>query len=449
MIGTGPEYGMSKAIVPGFFFSLIGCLVFQPAAAKDAEDVFADALDYTVRVKSAFETPFIEDQVGVFNGAGFIVDSKRRWVMTNAHVAGHSPSKVQVARHGESFTSAEKIYVDPYLDLAILALDDEHGQSLPKAPLECDHKPGTGHPVGAFGHPWGLDYTGTQGVISGSTANFGGELLQTDAPINGGNSGGPLISLKSGAVIGINSSRLDNAEDQNTNFAVSMQHACRVLKLLADGKDPSPPELPLIFFDMAEETDPLIVAKSYLEPDLLALQANDEILFVDETPIANEGQLIHELRGKLDDITLTVRRDGEKIKLSGRLSPAPRVVERRGITFAGILLAPGRFRDQAMLGLGHDIMVHRVAAGSDGQASELVQYDYLVSINGVRITSLEHAYQTLMSQATVNPVRLDFLRIMGGYGEDYHLFYSVRREFTGNIPEKIGAWQANRFSRAE
>jgi S1-C subfamily serine protease len=448
MIVTRRESRVTHLIAPRVFVSLTCCLVFQLASAKDAESVFADALDYTVRIKTTISTPFIEDTRGVFTGAGFVVDSQHGWVMTNAHVVSSSPSKVQVALHDESYAPAEKIYVDPYLDLAVLALGDEQKQRLQEAPLKCDAQPGTGHPVGAFGHPWGLEYTGTQGVISGNTANFGGELLQTDAPINGGNSGGPLISLKSGAVVGINTSSISGEDAQNTNFAVSMQHACRVLELLAAGQDPSPPELPVVFYNMAEETDPLIVAKSYLEPEFLALQSNDEILFVGDTPIENEGQLIHALRGALDDINLTVRRDGETVTLEGRLLPAQRVVERRGIVFAGILLAPGGFRDQAMLGLGHDIMVHAVRPGTDGQGAAITYYDYLVSIDGIQVRSLEQAYETLAARSDADSVQLDFMRVTGVYLED-QIYNAVRREIAGSMPEKIGAWEVSRVSRAE
>jgi len=340
-----------------FFFGLVCVTGLQAAWASDAESVFAEALDYTVRIKTAIETPFIEDEQGAIAGAGFVVDSARLWVMTNAHVVGHSPSTVRVGLYGEDYELAEKIYVDPYLDLAILALAYEPGRQLVAAPLACDDQPGTGHPVGAFGHPWGLDYTGTQGVISGKTSMFGGELLQTDAPVNGGNSGGPLVSLKSGDVIGISTARISEEDDQNTNFAVSMAHACRVLELLATEQDPSPPELPLDFFDLARAGDPLIIANSYLEPGLLDLRPGDEILTVAQIPIQNEGQLMHALRGRLNNITLTVHRDGELVTLEGRLRPARRIIERRGIGFAGILLAPGDFRDRAALGLGHDIMV--------------------------------------------------------------------------------------------
>jgi len=127
-------------------------------------------------------------------GSGFIV-SADGIILTNAHVVGRSPSRVEVALYGQDFSEATKIYVDPYLDFAIIRVPqgvDTSGIEEPR--LECDRIPSVGHPVGAFGHPWRLQFTGTRGIISGVTARFRTELLQTDAPINQGNSGGPLIS---------------------------------------------------------------------------------------------------------------------------------------------------------------------------------------------------------------------------------------------------------------
>ena len=418
------------------------------AQATDAESVFADALDYTVRIKTSIETSFIEDRRGTTKAAGFIVDSERRWVVTNAHVVGYSPSTVKVALHGGKYRLANKVYVDSYLDLAILELPHTDDQRLVTAPLDCMEGPGTGHPVGAFGHPWNLAYTGTQGVISGKTTKFGGEMLQTDAPINPGNSGGPLISLKSGEVVGISTARVNDEDDQSTNFATSLVHVCRVISLLVAGKYPSPPDLALRFFEMPEETDPLIVAKSFLDAGLIDLRPGDEIVSVDDSPIANDGQLVHALRGRLDDAVIAVRRNGEQIVLRGRLEPAPRVTDRRGILFAGILLAPGNYRDRPALGLTHDIMVHSTTPGSESHDGGLQYNDYLVSIDGVPVSSLDQIYERLASLISADTVQLDFLRT--SWERDRDLVHtSVRRTYSPTMPEKVGAWEKNQLSRAE
>ncbi|MBP1780139.1 MAG: Peptidase and chymotrypsin/Hap, partial [candidate division NC10 bacterium] len=167
------------------------CLVPVSAYADTTEDIFGRAALYTVQIKTAVPVPFEGEEQGAWSGAGFLVDRQRGWIMTNAHVASRSPSTVEVGFKDRDFVDAYKVYVDPYLDLAIIAMDPS---SIPTASvmpeLECGDPPRVGHPVGAFGHPWGLSFTGTRGIVSGVTSLFLQENLQTDAPINEGNSGG-------------------------------------------------------------------------------------------------------------------------------------------------------------------------------------------------------------------------------------------------------------------
>jgi serine protease Do len=243
-----------------------GLLAAGPAAADDAEGIFENALNYTVQVRTSVSLAFIDDDQGVGSGAGFVVDKKRGWIMTNAHVASYSPARVEIAYGLGRFSPVERIWVDPFLDLAVLQADTPLGEGVGEASLECGKSPGTGHPVGAFGHPWGLKFTGTRGIVSGRTSQIGGEMIQTDAPINSGNSGGPLISMISGSIVGVNTASVNAEGAQNTNFAVSMQHACRVLELLREGRDPSPPAPLLTFFSLDSEEE-LVVARSYLPPE--------------------------------------------------------------------------------------------------------------------------------------------------------------------------------------
>jgi S1-C subfamily serine protease len=65
-----------------------------------AETAFRDAREYTVRIRTQIVTPFIEDEEGAFVGAGFLVDAKRGWIATNAHVVGRGPAEIQVAFWG-------------------------------------------------------------------------------------------------------------------------------------------------------------------------------------------------------------------------------------------------------------------------------------------------------------------------------------------------------------
>src|SRR5690606_40373664 len=119
-------------------------------------------------------------------------------------------------------TRAEKVYVDPYVDVAVIRYDQPGNDALP-AELGCNDRPGVGHPIGAFGHPFGLNFTGTRGVVSGRTSRLGPAQLQIDAPVNGGNSGGPVISMVSGKVIGIRS------EEHTSELQSRENLVCRLL----------------------------------------------------------------------------------------------------------------------------------------------------------------------------------------------------------------------------
>lgn len=421
-------------------FSLILSFAFSMnCTAMDAEEIFAEANDYTVRIDVTITTAFTEDSRGARHGAGFLVDQERRWVMTNAHVAGHSPSTLEVIAVDGARVDAHKVYVDPYIDLAIIELDEDI-PALKEASLGCDQDPGTGHPVGAYGHPWGLNFTGTQGVISGSTERWGPTHLQTDTPINGGNSGGPLISMKTGRVVGINTSSINSKDDQNTNFAVPIVQACRVLGLLRDEIDPSPPALAVDFYDTVGEDDKLVVARSFLPPQDIQFMEGDEIIAVRDRSVANVSELVHWLRGGLGDVRLKVLRGGETIELVGQLSPAPKVVDRQGVSFSGVLFANSPIAYGDAFGTRTPIMVHEIERGSAGQGADIQNYDFIVRVNGAPVRDLAQLRQLLISSGqSSDEVQLDFLRISGESGSG-QLFDSVRRDLKWTLPKDIGPW---------
>lgn len=404
----------------------LGCIALLASSLADAaaptaapagnpEAAFQTALDYTVKLRTLVEKPFAGDDKGAFEGAGFLVDRERRWLLTNAHVTTRSPSRVEGAFKGSGFFPVRKVYVDPYLDLAVLEIPNK--KNLPErvtaANLECSNPPPVGHPVGAFGHPWSLSYTGTRGIVSGVAVRAGSEWLQTDAALNTGNSGGPLISLNNGRVVGINTAMLDMGNQERLNFAVPIQYACKILDLLRQGKDPSPPRLPVVFFenDNGQEQEQLKVAAAYPEADTLALREGDVIQQVAGYPGAlhNPTQLLHALRGQLDNISLTVNRDGSPMTLQGRLPPVPSVLQRHGLYLSGLLIAPPGFRDESEANLGRLLAIHYVEDGSLASARGFEVWDLLKSVDGKPFHEVEtlHAY---LAQKT-RPVRVVIKRL--------------------------------------
>jgi len=437
-------YAVSKTVVRKALIGLwaiLGFVIFVPAHADTAERFFEQARTYTVKVTTAVELPFGEDTKGVWDGAGFVVDAKRGWIITNAHVASYSPSKIRVAFQGKEYINASKVYIDPYLDLAILEIHfEQKPEDIKAASLDCEELPAVGHPVGTFGHPWGFSYTGTRGIVSGVTSKFGAEDVQTDAAINPGNSGGPLISLHTGKVVGINTSSISADDDQNTNFTVPAKHVCRVVHLLQNGRDPSPPVLPVTFFLDLDEEKILTVAKTFLDPSLLALKPGDviqEVVGVD-SEIENESQLINALRGRLHRVQLKITRAGREMILTGRLNPMPRITERNAVYVSGVLFAPNPnwWDIQELNFREYPLQVHYVESGSSGDVLEVEEADFLQSVDGQAIQDIDELYEYLLSAKNEGRSVVVILKRIGG--GDNRIFSYVRRELATNDLEFVG-----------
>jgi len=134
------------------------------------------------------------------SGSGFIVKDKNL-IVTNRHVI-FGNEKVVV--RGENFvkTMAEVIYTDPLNDIAFLRVPDGYEKSTHVA--ISGEKVEAGEKIIAIGHPMGLRFTATQGIVSKAERKFNNvDYIQVDAAINPGNSGGPLINER-GEVVGVN-----------------------------------------------------------------------------------------------------------------------------------------------------------------------------------------------------------------------------------------------------
>lgn len=178
---------------------------------------------------AAKTTPVEESGSGVIvklPGANGVV------VVTNYHVVGAAaPAKVYVTLSDGRIVQPARIWNDPESDISLLNIDDN---TLPAAPLADSAKVKRGQWVLAFGSPFGLNQTVTHGIISatdrgqislGSTIRIK-EFLQTDAAINPGSSGGPLVDLE-GRVVGINTAI---ASKSGSNSGVSFSIPANLVK---------------------------------------------------------------------------------------------------------------------------------------------------------------------------------------------------------------------------
>ena len=143
-------------------------------------------------------------------------------IVTNAHVVGGAAS-ITVTLHDGTRLPAELIGSDPQSDVALLRVTLPKGSYSP-ADLGDSDKLEIGQKVLAIGHPFGLGYAFSMGIVSGfgklietKQEVFQERVIQTTAPFNPGNSGGPLVDSED-RVVGINSSILLGA--QSIGFAI-------------------------------------------------------------------------------------------------------------------------------------------------------------------------------------------------------------------------------------
>jgi serine protease Do len=178
-----------------------------------------------------FDMPKRGPEIGA--GSGVIITADG-YILTNNHVvtsAKKNGIKVQLSDTREY--KAKLIGTDKYTDLAVIKIDADN---LPVATLGNSDDVEVGHIVFAIGAPLGLKSTMTQGIVSALGRNIGiigdeygiENFIQTDAAVNPGNSGGPLVNIN-GEVVGINSAiATTNARYQGYSFAIPLNLAKQV-----------------------------------------------------------------------------------------------------------------------------------------------------------------------------------------------------------------------------
>ena len=426
----------SVAIAVTIHMAALGTVLCGTAGAQDrAETVFREARNYTVRIRTQITTPFLEDVRGSFEGAGFLVDAQRRWVLTNAHVVGQSPSVVQAAFADGTFRPARKVYVDSFTDVAVLELSAD-GQQHPVAAITCDAAPEVGEGVGAFGHPLGMPFTGTRGIVSGKTDQFLNDLLQIDATVDHGNSGGPVISLRNGQVVGIATAGAGGSRADRLNFATPMKDICRILDLLRTGLPPDPPQMEFSLMVDEDGRHTLQVGCSY-DATRWPFQPGDRIVAVgrDGEQIKTVSNLVTALRGREGMVPIRVVRGEREIEIQAHPSLRPSVVARRGVSIDGALIAPIVFEDSTALSEPARLVVQSVAPGSAAEALAIGPLDVIHTVDGRRFDDLESLIGYLHQRPSGSPVRMVFRRMSPSVNRWYEFHV---RDLPGTDTQIVG-----------
>ncbi|MCO6438931.1 MAG: trypsin-like peptidase domain-containing protein [Phycisphaerae bacterium] len=233
-------------------------------------------------------------------GSGFIIDADGGYVLTNAHVV-YGASGVRVHTADDRKLAAQVVGIDTETDLAVVQIPSE---KLHQIPLGDSERVAVGEEVLAVGSPFGLDRTVTQGIISalnrrgirGETERYA-RLIQTDAAISPGSSGGPLVNLR-GEVIGINTAIISpGGRFQGVGFAIPSAIAAGMIPDLISG---GPAFLGVLVWNA---TDPAG------REEVRSLGWTEDYGAVVDEVYANTGAAEAGLR--VDDILLSL--DGERI----------------------------------------------------------------------------------------------------------------------------------------
>lgn len=260
-------------------------------------------------------------------GSGFII-SADGLIVTNNHVIDKA-DKITIKLQGsETVFEAKLVGQDPETDLALLKI--EAGRSLPVLEFADSGKARVGEWVVAVGYPLGVGLTVTAGIISGKGRVIGAgpfdDFIQTDASINFGNSGGPLIDMD-GRVVGINTAIVPSG--QGIGFAIPSDQAARIIDQIKEGKKvrrgwmgvgiQDVDEKAALALGLKEPKGSLVTNVFKNEPaDLAGVRIGDVILKVNNDPADDTRVLLHKIAGLRpgDVARLTIWRKGQELTLS-------------------------------------------------------------------------------------------------------------------------------------
>lgn len=284
------------------------------------------------------------------SGSGIIISSDG-YILTNNHVVSNTDStstnsfyqvseanSVKVYLYGDAETAydAKIIGTDAETDLAIIKIEKD---GLPAAELGNSDELKIGEWVMAIGNPLGLNYSVSTGVVSAVnrevTDSDGIEytLIQTDAAINQGNSGGALVNSK-GQVIGINFMKVSSVGVEGISFAIPITPAIDVSNELIQYNKVRRPYLGITGSTVTEQISKMYnlaigvyvqSVDTFAKAGTSGLKGGDVITQIDGNEIKTMDELTEYIKSKNigDVVTLKINRNGEELEISCELSEEP------------------------------------------------------------------------------------------------------------------------------
>ena len=305
-----------------------GSNVSKASITQNATEVTNDVTDAVEKVSSAVvgitniqdvapnfwsQNTTTRQEVGSGSGVVYKVEGKRAYIVTNHHVV-EGAKQIEVTFDDGSKAEAQLVGSDIWTDLAVLSIASEDIDTV--AQFGDSDVLKQGETVVAIGNPLGLDFYGsvTRGIISGKdrsvpvdlnddgVEDWSTDVLQTDAAINSGNSGGALINV-AGDLIGINSMKIAQSSVEGLGFAIPINSAIPIIEQLEQNGEVKRPTMGISLVDLTE-------VPAYYQQQTLQLPAE-----------VNSGVVISQVvrgsaaeRAGLKQYDVIVEMDGQKIE---------------------------------------------------------------------------------------------------------------------------------------
>jgi len=331
-------------------------------------------------------------------GSGFVINPSG-YIVTNAHVVRQA-EKISVTFPDNTKCPAEVISADPDLDLAVLKIDPPDRKQLSHLPLGRSEDLMVGETVIAVGNPLGYTNTLTTGVVSATNRTLPLSedveirgLIQTDAPINPGSSGGPLLNIK-GELIGINTAIRGDA--QNIGFAIPVDRLADELTSLLDAE-----RLNRVVFGASvtqrhgDDGDRLVVT------EVRAGTPAEGKLALGDRLVALNGKQMCQISdyacAMLDAkagarLTIALIRDGRelarKVTLAAKPKPDGNALARRHFGMTLRVVTPQLARD-LRLRVDRGLLVTRVERGSPADLVGIEPEDVVFQLGRLYVTDLD------------------------------------------------------------
>jgi putative serine protease PepD len=307
----------------------------QPASssALSVHAIYARTHKGVVEISVSEQTqgPFEGSRSQQAQGSGFVYDAEGH-IVTNEHVVDGAESISVKFWNGKTYR-ATVVGTDASTDLAVLKVDAPSSLLSPLA-LGDSSDVDVGDNVVAIGSPFGLEQTVTAGIVSAlhrqmtSPNNFTiDDSIQTDAAINHGNSGGPLLSSQ-GAVIGVNAQiASDSGGNEGVGFAIPSNTVKSIVAQLISNGKAEHAFLGVVLQDSSSSSGgaQITQVRANTPADDAGLQADDVITAVAGKQISTADELRAAINARRpgDRVSLSYRRAGERHTVTVKLASRP------------------------------------------------------------------------------------------------------------------------------